>query len=522
MKKRYDVIIIGAGHNGLTAAAYLAKAGKSVLVVEKRPFLGGAAATEPLWDGYQVNTGADDVGLFQDQIVQDLFLKMNGLELREEPVALFAPHPERAGLTLYQDVDRSVAAIAEHSSHDAERYPAFVQQVNQFTAVLQEMLLQTPPNVNELGLGEMMSWGNVGFKLRRQGGKAMMAFLRVLPMPARDYLDEWFESDLLKGLLGVDAITGTMQGPRSAGTTLQFLYQHLNGFLQRQTVRGGTGNLALALAEAARQNGAEIRTDSGVANIQIDKGQAIAVLLENGDQIPGQVILSSADPRRTLFSFVGPQELSPRFMRAVRNIIYRGSTAKLLLALDQPPTFLGQTSPDQLHGRVRLAPSLDYIEKAYDAAKHGTFTEDLVLDMTLPTLSDKSMAPHDKHLLSVIVRYVPYHLKSGSWEDAQAGLETAVMNTLLASAPDLAKHIDHSQLITPQDYESQYQLTEGSIFQGQMSLDQLLIMRPVPGWHRYETPINNLYLCGAGSHPGGGVTGAPGYNAAHHVLNQWS
>ncbi|MBX3059225.1 MAG: NAD(P)/FAD-dependent oxidoreductase [Anaerolineae bacterium] len=521
MKKRYDIIIIGAGHNGLTAAAYLAKAGKSVLVLEKREVIGGAAATEEIWPGFQANTGAEDAGMFQDSIVKELFLKMHGLEFRQSDAVIFAPQVDAPALTLYRDIAKSQQSIAPFSQRDAERYPEFVAQVNGFTAVLRNMLLQTPPDLGAPHLGELVGWGGVGLKLRRMGGPAMMEFMRILPMPLREYLDEWFESDVLKGALAVDGITGTMQGPWSAGTTLQFLYQHSNGFLAQRTVAGGMGTLSEALASAARQNGAEIRTGAGVARIQIDNGQAIAVLLENGDQIPANVILSSASPRHTFFDFVGPQQLEPRFMRAARNIIYRGSTAKLILALDELPHFVGQENEGQLHGRIRHAPSLAYIEKAYDAAKHGRFSPHPVLDMSIPTLTDPTLAPPGKHILSITIRYAPYCLAEGNWENERDGLVTAVQNTV---APLITQSPNHQitkspvHLLTPADYEHTYSLPEGSIFHGQMSLDQLLVMRPVPAWGQYRTPIANLYLCGAGAHPGGGVTGAPGYNAAQVVL----
>lgn len=518
MKKHYEAVIIGGGHNGLTTAAYLAKAGKKVLVLEKRDVLGGAAATEALWPGFRVNTGADDAGMFQDNIVKDLFLKMNGLEFRESPVTIFAPQPNGRALTLYHDIAKSQASITLFSQRDAARYPDFVAQVNQFTAVLRGMLLNIPPSLSEPNLSELVSWGNVGLKLRRQGGPVMMEFMRVLPMPARDYLDDWFESDALKGALGVDAVTGTMQGPWSAGTALQFFYQHINGFLTNRVVLGGMGALSEAIAIAARQNGAEIRTGASVAKIQVDSGRAIAVLLENGDQIPANSILSSVDPRRTFFEFVGPQELEPRFMRAARNIIYRGSTAKLILALDGLPSFVGQADEMELHGRIRLSPSLAAIEKAYDAAKHGRISPHPILDITIPTLGDGTLAPAGQHIMSIVARYAPYQLAEGDWETAKEALRTAVFDTLAPYAPTLQNHILHQHLLTPYDYENEYSLAEGNIFHGQMSLDQLLVMRPIAGWGQYRTPIESLYLCGAGAHPGGGVTGAPGYNAAQVLL----
>lgn len=514
MKKRYDIIIIGAGHNGLTAAAYLAQAGRSVLVLERREVLGGAAATEEVWPNFHVNTGAEDAGMFQEAIIKELFLQMNGLETRQSEVAIFAPQRDAPALTLYRDVERSAAEIAQISERDAAAYPEFVAQVNRFTAVLQNMLLNTPPDIKALGAGELMSWGGVGLKLRRLGGDQMMEFMRILPMPAREYLDEWFESDVLKGALGVDAVTGTMQGPRSAGTTLQFLYQHINGFLNGRSVIGGIGALSQALAEVAKQAGAEIRLGTGVKRLQIENGRIVTVLLENGDQIPASVVLSSATPQRTFMEFVGPQQLEPRFVRATRNIIYRGSTAKLLLALDSAPEFWGQVRAEQLVGRIRVAQSLDAIEKAYDCAKYGRYSTEPILDITIPTLLDGSLAPSGQHVMSVVVRYVP----SGLADEERDEVETAVFNVLEQAAPNLQNQILHKKLLMPQDYEQEYGLTEGSIFQGQMGLDQLLVMRPVAGWGQYKTPIENLYLCGAGAHPGGGVTGAPGYNAAQVVL----
>ncbi len=515
MKKRYDMIIIGAGHNGLTAAAYLAQAGRSVLVLERREVLGGAAATETVWPNFQINTGADDAGMFQEAIIKDLFLKMNGLEMRESEVAIFAPQGDAPALTLYGDVQRSVAEIGKHSPADAAAYPQFVAQVNQFTAVLQNMLLHTPPDVHALGVGELMSWGGVGLRLRRLGGDKMMEFMRILPMPVREYLDEWFESDVLKGVLGVDGVVGTMQGPRSAGTTLQFLYQHINGFLHGRSVVGGMGALSQALATVAQQAGAEIRLGTGVKRLQIENGRVVTVLLENGDQIPADLVLSSATPQRTLLEFVGAQELKPRFMRATRNIMYRGSTAKLLLAVDGVPEFAGMESVEQLYGRIRLAPSLDAIEKGYDCAKYGRFSSAPILDITIPSLLDGILAPAGQHVLSVVIRYVPY---DGFDEGERDGLETAVFAVLEQVVPNLQSQILHKKLITPHDYEQEYGLTEGNVFHGQMGLDQLLIMRPVAGWGQYQTPIANLLLCGAGAHPGGGVTGAPGHNAAQVVL----
>jgi len=513
----YDVIVIGGGHNGLVTAVYLAKAGQKVLVLEARDVLGGAAATEEVWPGFQVNTGAADAGMFQETIVKELFLKMYGLEFRESPAAIFAPSPTHP-LTLWHDEARTTAEIVQHSPRDAERYPAFVRQVNRFTAVLQAMMLQTPPDLMALGLGDA-GWGKVGWQLKRLGSPDMMEFVRVLPLAVQEYLDDWFESDALKGAIGADAIAGNQLGPRAAGTTLLLFYRHVNGWLHGRSPLGGIGQLSAALASAAQQAGAEIRTGTAVARIQVnDDGQATGVLLADGTEISARVVVSNADPRRTLFDLVGPQKLEPRFMRAVRNIIYRGCTAKLNLALSGLPEFVGQTNVAQLTGRIRLAPSLTYLEKAADAAKYGRISPQPFLDAAIPTLTDPTLAPAGQHIMTITMQYAPYCLRASDWANERERLGDLIVDTLAPYAPSLQSLISNRQLLTPLDWEQTYHLTEGSIHHGQMGLEQLLVMRPVSAWGQYRTPIKNLYLCGAGTHPGGGVTGAPGYNAAREVL----
>jgi phytoene dehydrogenase-like protein len=416
-------------------------------------------------------------------------------------------------------VQRTTDRLAAAGLKDAAAYPAFAAHVVQMTDVLREMLLQTPPDLAMRNVNELLSWGRIGWKLKRLGDKGMMEFLRVLPMPAREWLDEWFESDLLKGALGMDAVAGSAQGPRAAGTTLQFLYQHIHGYLQPRQVLGGAGALSQAVADAAAAYGAEIRMGTAVTAIQMDEnGCAVAVILENGDQIPARTILSSVDPRQTLFDFVGPQHLPPRFMRAVRNIIYRGTTAKLILALSALPAFNGQPQTTELSGQIRLAPNLDAIERAYDAVKYGRYSAEPVLDMKIPTIVDPGLAPIGQHLLQITVRYAPFQLRDESWDEAAAGLETAVLAQLRTVAPQIDDLILHKKLITPKEYAHTYSLTEGSIYHGQMGLDQLLVMRPVSGWGHYRTPVPNLLLCGAGTHPGGGLTGTPGANAARELL----
>jgi phytoene dehydrogenase-like protein len=518
MQEQYDTIVIGGGHNGLVAAAYLAKAGQKVLVLERRNTLGGAAATEEVWPGFRVDTGAPDAGLFPERIVQELFLKMHGLEFREGATAVFHPHPHHP-LTLWRDRDRATESIARHSQRDAERYPTFVRQVERFAAVWGEIMAQTPPDLMALDFNDAASWGKIGWQIKRLGDREMMEFLRVLPLALSDYLDEWFESDLLKGTLAVDGLIGHQMGPRSAGTTLLFFYRHANGFMNGRYPRGGLGQLSNSLASTAQAYGAEVRTGTAVQQILLnDDDQATGVQLSDGTEISARAILSNASPRHTLFNLVGPQKLGPRFMRAARNIIYRGCTAKLNLALSGLPEFLGQTESAQLTGRIRIAPDLTYLEKAYDAAKYGRFSPAPFLDCGIPSLLDPTLAPDGQHVMGVTMQYAPYSLREGNWESERERLADLIINTLAAYAPNLQSLISHRHLLTPLDWAQQYSLPEGSIHHGQMGLEQLLVMRPVSGWGQYRTPIENLYLCGAGTHPGGGVSGAPGRNAAREVL----
>ncbi len=520
MPHDYDTIIIGAGHNGLVSAALLAKAGYSVLVLERRDVLGGAAASEEPFPGYRFNTGADDASLFSDEIVRELFLKMHGLEFRESPAAVFAPQPDGSAFTLWQDEARTVRELEHLHKGDATRYAAFANEVNQMGQVLREMFLRTPPDLAERNVSDLLSWAPLGLRLRRMGDKEMMAFVRLLPMPVYEYLNEWFESDPLKGILAASGVTGLRQGPRAAGTTLMMLYQQSNGFNRTRFVLGGIGQISLALAMAARSNGAEIRMESPVERIIVDDGGAVGVRLASGEELQARAILSSADPRHTFFSLVGPTNIEPRFMRKIRNIIFRGSTAKVNLALSGLPTFKGQRNVEQLSGHIRICPGLDYLERAYDDAKYGRISRQPFLDIVIPSLIDPTLAPAGHHVMSIRMQYAPYDLRdTQDWSDQRERLGDLIVDTLAQYAPKLKEHIVHRQTLTPLDWEREYGLTEGSIFHGQMGLDQLLVMRPVPGWSRYRTPLRNLYLCGSGAHPGGGVTGAPGFNAAREVAH---
>jgi phytoene dehydrogenase-like protein len=522
-KASYDAIIIGAGHNGLVTAAYLARAGQRVLVVEQRPVLGGSAATEALLPGYQVNSGAHDARLLLPQVVADLGLRQHGLEFIESAVTVLAPQPDGRALTLYRDLARSQAAIAEFSRADAEKYPTFLELANRLIDELAGVLTLTPPDLGTLKPGELLPWARLALDARRLGKHDMMELLRVLPMTAAEFLNEWFESDALKGVLGAASVIGGPWGPMASGTSFMLLYQRLGAAGGHQFVRGGLGQLSEALAKVASAHGAEIRTGCAVTGILLAddgaNGAATGVTLADGETLNARVVVSGADPRRTLFGLVGAPNLEPRFMRQVRNIRFRGSTAKVVLGLNGLPRFAGSPNDAEcLGGHVLVSPSLDYLERAADDGKYGRLSERPMLDAVLPTVLDPSLAPTGQHLMTITVQWAPYHLREGDWDAQREALGERVIATLAQYAPGFRELVVRRRVITPLDWERDYGLTEGSIFHGEMGLDQLLFMRPVPGFGQYRTPIARLYLCGAGTHPGGGVTGAPGYNAAREIL----
>ncbi len=526
MNETLDAIIIGAGHNGLVTAAYLAKAGHNVLVLEQRAALGGVAATEQIFPGFEFNTGAHDAGLLRPEVIAELRLRSHGLEFIDSPVTVFAPNLDGPPLVMWQELRQTQTELAGLSEVDAERFPAFLRQVTMMGGILDSIMTITPPTLGASNVGDKLPWAKLATDLKRLGRANMMEFLRVLPLTVKEYLDEWFESELLKGVLGSSGIVGMMQGPQAAGTAFMLFYHYLGasstGFRASRLVRGGVGQISAALASAARQYGAKIRTGVEVAQIIVENDRATGVLLANGTEIPARVVISNADPRRTFFQLIEPATLEPRFIRLVDNIRYRGVTAKVNLALSGlphfDPPFQGEGEVEHLGGHILISPSLEYLERAYDDAKYGAFSRQPYLDVMIPSVLDPLLSPPGQHVMSITMQYAPYNLRAGQWDEQREALGDRIIDTLANYAPNLKALILHRQVITPLDWEREYGLTEGCIFHGQMGLDQLLFMRPVAGYGQYRTPIDNLYLCGAGAHPGGGLTGAPGYNAAREVL----
>ena len=524
MTTNYDVIIIGGGHNGLVCACALAKSGKKVLLLEQREVLGGVAATEEVFPNYFVNTGATDAGLFLPEIIEKFGLETEGLKIYQTDVAAFAPQPDGSAVTLWRDLNRIVEALKKNYPGEAKQLKKFNRYMNKMRQTLRTILLHRPPQIPDLSIQDLIEWAAPLWKMRKLGRADMLEFMRMLPLSASELLDEWFDYPALKGLLASTGITGSYLGPRAVGTALLMLYHYTGrengGFRSSWFVQGGMGKLMAALAGVAQKNHAEIRLNTCVEQILInDQGEAVGVRTADGEKFFARKIVSNASVRTTFMKLVGTTNLDTSFVRALQNIRYRGVTARLNLALSRVPVFTAAAGDlECLKGHIIIAPSINYLEKAADAAKYGRFSPEPYLDVVIPTLSDPTLAPENAHIMSVTMQYAPYHLRDGSWETQKDALRDTIIATLSQYAPDLPDCIVHEQLITPLDWEKNYGLTEGCIHHGQMMLDQLLFMRPVPGWGNYRTPVKNLYLCGAGSHPGGGVTGAPGLLASREIL----
>jgi phytoene dehydrogenase-like protein len=516
------VVLIGAGHNGLTTAFYLAKAGVKPLVLERRSIVGGAAATEEIAPGFRCPSLAHAIGPLRPSIVRDMRLEQRGVEFVRPDPRLIALSTDGPPLIFASDERRTAEAIRAFSSRDAERYGEFCAVLSRLARFLGPLLTTIPPSIDSPDRGDIWELLKTGRRFRALGKKDGFRLLRWGPMAAADLVREWFETDLLQSAIAARGIFGTSQGPRSAGTAALLL---LNAAVDpapggsSMMVKGGPGALTVAMADAARDAGAEIRVDADVKRVVTNNGRVSGVLLEDGREIAATAVISNADPKRTFLDFVDPIDLDPVFLTRIRNYRCRGTVAKINLALSSLPAFSGITSHAALQGRLHIGPSLDYLERAFDASKYGEISQQPILDIAIPTLVDPSLAPAGKHVLSVSVQFAPYNLARGrDWESGRSELLANVMQTLERHARGIDALVEHQQLVTPLDLERIYGLTGGHIYHGEPSLDQLFTMRPVLGWARYDTPIPGLFLCGSGTHPGGGVTGGPGQNAARQIL----
>ena len=525
-KQRDRVIIIGAGHNGLVAACYLAKAGLAPLVLERRAVVGGASVTEELHPGFRCPTLAHAAGPLLPHIVRDLQLERHGLTITKPEIRVYAPDMEGRALAIYDDPARTARELEQLSAHDAKSYAGFHASFSQIGRVLAPLMLMTPPSIDKPTAGEFWNLGKVGKGFRGLDKKDAYRLLRWGPMAVADLVAEWFETELLRAIIAARGIYGAFAGPWSAGTSVGLLLQAaLDGHAVAPAsfIKGGMGALTEALARAAQASGAEIRTGAEVAQIRVDKDEATAVILASGEELPARAVISNADPRHTFLRLVDPAHFDPDFLVKIRNYRSLGSAAKINLALAGLPDFTALKRSDsngraELSGRIHIGPNIDYLERAFDAAKYGDYSPEAYMDITIPSLTDPTLAPEGKHVMSIYIQYTPYQLKDGDWTTRREEFGDAVIKSLSAYAPNLNELIIHRQVITPLDLEQTYGLTGGHILHGEPSLDQLFAFRPLIGWAQYRSPVKGLYLCGAGTHPGGGVTGAPGANASREIM----
>jgi phytoene dehydrogenase-like protein len=528
---RYDAIVIGAGHNGLIAACYLARAARKVLVLERRPRAGGCAVTEEIAPGFKSSRLAYVTSLLRPQIVRELRLREHGFHVLPRNPSSFTPFPDGRYLFLGPDRDATVREIAKFSARDAEAYPRYEAMLERMVEVLEPALDRSPPDPLSSRPADLMQL--LGLGLRARGlGRDLYRFAAMLSGSARQMLDEWFESEELKVTLATDAIIGAMASPSMPGTAY-VLFHHVMGETEGARgvwgyVRGGMGALSEALASAARGLGVEVLTGCGAASILVEGGRACGVVAEDGREWRARCVLSNADPRRTFLGLAPRGVLDSDFVRAVQAIDYSSAVFKLNLALSELPSFEalpGKEPGSQHRGTIHISPSLDYIERAFDEARQGRPSSQPILECTIPSVVDDSLAPPGRHVMGMFVQYAPYALRdagnapsAASWDAVKESFADRCIDLLDSYAPGFKRSVIARDAISPLDLEREFALTGGNIFHGAMTPNQLFFARPVGGWARYRTPVRGLYLCGAGTHPGGGVLGACGRNAARAVL----
>ena len=527
MAKTYDAIIVGGGHNGLVCAAYLARAGHKVLVLERRHVLGGAAVTEELYPGFKFSVCSYVVSLFRPQIIRDLGLARHGLELIPLESS-FTPLPDGRSLCRWPDSHRTRREIAEFSRSDADIYPEFGLAMVKMAQFARQLIDAPAPDPASLNPVEIIRMLRLGRRFRDLGPDLMHLNMQLMTMSAADFLDLWFESDVLKAPMSVSGIIGTFLGVRSPGTAYVLLHHYMGeidgAFRSWGFCKGGTGRLSDAVAAAARGFGAEIRTEAPVERMLVVNGEVKGVVLDNGDEIRSRLVVSALDPNRTFMRLVGEEHLDPQFTTQIKRFKLRGSSGKVNLAVDRLPEFACRPNTngvaDHLRGDIAIAPSIEYLEKAYDEAKYGDFSRRPYINIVIPSVMDPSVAPPGKHIVSCFVQYAPYHLSGGAeqWPQHREAFGDTVVDTLAEYCPGFKDTILYRQVLTPWDLEQEFGLTEGNIFHGELSAEQLLFQRPASGWARYRTPIRNLWMCASGTHPGGGVMGAPGMLAAQAIL----
>src|SRR5579863_7712801 len=526
MSQSYDAVVIGGGHNGLVNAAYLAKAGKKVVVLERRGVLGGAAVTEEIVPGFLFSECSYVVSLLRPEIIRELDLPRHGLEILPLD-GTFSPMLNGDYLWRVNDHAKTQREIRRHSRLDAEAYDEFSKMMTPMCRFVKPLLSMIPPDPTTLNPKDLKQLNFLLQRFRELSSEERYTLVQLMTMSAADFLDQWFETDVLKSTMSASGIIGTFLGIRSPGTAYVLLHHYMGeidgAFRSWGFSRGGTGAISNAIADAAREAGVEIRTQAPIAQIIVKNGKAKGVVLASGDEIYANIVSSSVDPRLTFVKMIEKGNLSEDFLEEINRYKFRGSSGKVNLALDALPNFKAMPGPGaHLRGAISISPSVEYMERAYDDAKYGNFSRRPYIDMVIPTLTDPSVAPPGKHILSCFVQYAPYKLRPGiNWDDQKEAFGNNVINTIAEYAPNIKDIILHKQVITPLDLEREWGLTEGNIFQGELSLEQLFFLRPVPGYAQFRTPIKNLYMCGSATHPGGGIMGGPGRLAALEILKDF-
>jgi phytoene dehydrogenase-like protein len=524
-RNSYDAIVIGAGHNGLTAAAYLARAGLSTLVLERREIIGGCCVTEEIAPGCRASTTSYIASMLRPEVIRDLQLARHGLRMVPCEPSLQVPFPDGQVIPWWPERERTIAELRKLSTRDAQTFVRLDYRLKKLARYLQPFFLEPPPEIDGDGFQGWMELLRVGKRFRGITGREVAELISFLTGSLGEFLDRNYESEKIKTLFLANNVYGKHGGPYQPGSALGLLFHLLSGGEQETQgfyghVIGGMGAITQAMAAAARSLGVEIRISSPVAKIDVRHGCAHSVVLEDGAEIHARVVLSNADPKRTFLKLVDASVLPEDFRRTIQGIKMDGPCAKVNFVLSEEPRVNGMAadaSPGQ-RSLFTLVPSLEFAERCYDTAKYGDIPEELWVDCVVASNVDDSLAPPGRHIMTCFVQYVPYKLRHGTWDEYRELLGDRVVRKIAEYAPNVPAAIVARQILTPLDLEGTYGLTEGNIFHGDLNLEQLFFMRPVPGWAQYRTPVVGLYLCGAGAHPGGGVTGAPGRNAAHQVL----
>ena len=522
-QNQYDAVIVGGGHNGLVTAAYLARAGRKVIVLERREILGGCAVTEEIWPGYRVSTGAYLSSLLQDRIVRELELGKFGYVVDPKDPAFFSVFPDGRYFFMWQDDRKTLEEIAKFSRRDAEIYPAFEQHLEKISQVVESLLLTSPPDFPPRGVGSVIEYLKLVGRMRKLSRREMVGLVKIFTQSAADFLDEWFESPEVKVTLATDGVIGANGGPRSPGTAYILLHHCMGGVGGKRGlwgfVRGGMGAISEAIAQSAKSHGAEVRVQAPVQRILLKQGRIHGVALQSGEEIIAPVVASNLDPHVTFLRLLEEGDLDPEFRESIRRFRTEGTSLKINLALSGLPDFRALPGAGPQHrATMHICPSIEYIERAWDDAKYGRPSDRPMIEMTMPTMYDASLAPPNHHIMGIFLQYAPYTLRGVKWDDVREPYADHILNLMEEYIPNMRSIVVERQVLSPLDLERRFGITGGNIFHGEMSLDQMFVMRPVPGWAKYRMPVPGLYLCGSGAHPGGGVMGAPGYNAAREIL----